>query len=1739
MEQTQLTNTFLDQSKDLFWIVNLDFQLIYANKRYLSLMKEVTGVEKKLNESVLVEGFGEELIEKWKAYYSRALKGEYFEIEEHHAHPETNEIRYGQITLEPLRGDDHEVFAVACLSRDITRVVKQKSEANQMIDSSLGVFCTIDYEGNFVYVSAASEVHWGYLPEELVGKAYQDLILEEDLLKTSEIASAILSGREVKSFVNRYKKKNGGIAYNLWSVRWDGGSKLMYCVARDAKERIEEEEIIQQSEQRFKALVQQGSDLIGILDGEGNYIYVSPTSTSVLGIAPEEFIGRNALEFIHPDDVERTSASLQKIATESRLLLEPYRVQNHQKEWRWFETVFTNMLDNPAVKGIVGNSRDITEKIEEKHKLKSVSAIANIGYWRLELDRNTLSWTDEVYTIWGRQKESFELNYESFIKTIHPADLPLFEKDQELAYQGLTPHNQIHRIILPDHQIRWVHELGRLVKDEDGKSIAFEGTVQDVTKQKEEEQRLKLLESVITNTNDAVLITEAEPFDEPGPRIIYVNAAFSKMTGYEAHEVIGKSPRMLQGPNSNKKELAKLGRALRNWEPYEITTINYKKTGEEFWTNFTVNPVANEKGWYTHWIAIERDVTDQKTKELEKDLINEISGIFNQSTDHDLTACLTKLCQHITKFGDFDFGEIWLPAIDANTINRVANCFKNKAGNDFYEASRNSKSLVLGEGMPGYVWENKQTEIWGNGDKEWLFFKRKEAAKKAGIEVLMGVPLKHNEVVIGVLLLGTGKAKAALALYSELLQKLESTIGTELSRKKLEIELAQIFDFTPDIICVAGFDGYLKRINPAGLELLGYSLEEMRSRPIRSFVHEDDRLQTKEQQTQLYNGGRQTLFENRYITKAGKIVWLSWTATSAPEHGIVYAVAKNVTEEKVLRELNREAGKLARIGSWEMDLINQDGDGMYWSPMIREILELDDSYNPTLTGGIEFHIGESKERIQKALDLLIKDGTEFDEEILLLTAKGHERWSRVIGKSEIVNNKRTKIYGSYQDIHASKSLELKISEILGSISDAFYALDKDWNFTYFNREAERLLQTSEKEAIGKNKWELFPSTVGTKLYEVYHRITQTLVPETFEYLYPADGKWYEVSAYPSAGGLSVYFKNIDERKLAAENLQKAFEEKNKILESIGDAFFAVDCNWIVTYWNKEAELILGKKKEQIVGKNLWEENTYSIDSDFYHQYHEAMNTGEAVNFESFSSTMNKWLEVSAYPAEEGLSVYFKDVTSRKETDIQLHQANERFEKVTEATNDAIWDWDMVNQTYYRSKAIERFFGKKALKSFTENDFWKDNFHPEDFEKIQISINEAISNPLCNRLELEYRVFNEHGKTLYVIDRGVIIRNSEGKAIRMVGAMTDVTEQKKSEEANRFKANLLSMIGQAAIATNLDGVVNYWNKAAENIYGWKQEEAIGENIMHLTVPDISKEQAIQIMDALKKGETWLGKFKVCKKDRTNFPALISNSPIFDENNKLSGIIGISSDITQEIKTEELLKQYTLELERSNEDLEQFAFVASHDLQEPLRMIASFMDLLKRKYGDLLDEKGHQYIHFATDGAKSMKQIILDLLEYSRANRPTEGKKEVDLNEVLSEFGQLRRKLISEKSASIKSSELPILFTYKAAITQILHCLIDNSLKYCKADIPPKVEIDVVENEKEWEFSIKDNGIGMDPQFYDKIFVIFQRLHNKDQYSGTGLGLSVAKRHVEFLGGRIWLESESGVGTVFYFTIPKIK
>ncbi|WP_432986196.1 sensor histidine kinase [Dactylosporangium sp. CA-233914] len=233
---------------------------------------------------------------------------------------------------------------------------------------------------------------------------------------------------------------------------------------------------------------------------------------------------------------------------------------------------------------------------------------------------------------------------------------------------------------------------------------------------------------------------------------------------------------------------------------------------------------------------------------------------------------------------------------------------------------------------------------------------------------------------------------------------------------------------------------------------------------------------------------------------------------------------------------------------------------------------------------------------------------------------------------------------------------------------------------------------------------------------------------------------------------------------------------------------------------------------------------------------------------------------------------------------------------------------------------------------------------------------------------------------------------------------------------------------------------------------------------------------------------------------------------------------------------MLEQQAAELTRSNRDLEQFAYVASHDLQEPLRKVASFCQLLQRRYSGQLDERADQYIGFAVDGAQRMQRLINDLLAFSRIGRLTSGFTEVDLNKVVQDAAAQFDAQREATDAEIIFTGLPSVRGEEPLLGALFSNLIGNAIKFRRPDVPPRIVIDSQAGEGEYEISVEDNGIGIEPEFADKVFVIFQRLHAKETYPGTGIGLAIAKKIVEYHGGRIWIDPDHREGTLLRFTLP---
>lgn len=334
-----------------------------------------------------------------------------------------------------------------------------------------------------------------------------------------------------------------------------------------------------------------------------------------------------------------------------------------------------------------------------------------------------------------------------------------------------------------------------------------------------------------------------------------------------------------------------------------------------------------------------------------------------------------------------------------------------------------------------------------------------------------------------------------------------------------------------------------------------------------------------------------------------------------------------------------------------------------------------------------------------------------------------------------------------------------------------------------------------------------------------------------------------------------------------------------------------------------------------------------------------------------------------------------------------------------------------------------------------------------------------------------------------------------------------------------------------------------NDMAIRDYGYTREEFLGMTIADIR-PAEDMEKLMQDIQEVRGGQQVSPdlQWRHVKKNGEVIEVEITAHRITFEGHRARMVV--VSDVTAHRRYEEQLRRLNADLTKraaelaaSNGELERFAYVASHDLQEPLRMVRSFLQLLQKRYSGQLDEKANQYIHYAVDGADRMKALILDLLEYSRVGRGGEDFTEVDTGAVLTALEDVFRDKIIAARAGVAIGPMPVLWGDKVQLMQLFQNLLSNALKYHSPDRPPVIGIRATEEPSHWVMAVEDNGIGIDPQFFDKIFIIFQRLHNKTDYGGTGIGLAICKKIVERHGGKIWVESKPGQGSTFYFSIAK--
>jgi PAS domain S-box-containing protein len=370
-------------------------------------------------------------------------------------------------------------------------------------------------------------------------------------------------------------------------------------------------------------------------------------------------------------------------------------------------------------------------------------------------------------------------------------------------------------------------------------------------------------------------------------------------------------------------------------------------------------------------------------------------------------------------------------------------------------------------------------------------------------------------------------------------------------------------------------------------------------------------------------------------------------------------------------------------------------------------------------------------------------------------------------------------------------------------------------------------------------------------------------------------------------------------------------------------------------------------------------------------------------------------------------------------------------------------------------------------------------------------------------------------------------------------LRDITERKRAEaQLRESEERFRAMADSAPVLiwiSGTDKLFTWFNRGWLDFVGRSMEQEIGNGWAENIYPQDRDRCLKAYRKAFDARQPFKMEYRLRRYDGEWRWVLDSGVPRSGPDQEFSGYIGSCIDITERKQAEVETQRMMLDLKRSNQELEQFAYVASHDLQEPLRMVSSYVQLIARRYRGKLDQDADEFIDYAVDGVNRMKVLINDLLAFSRVG--TRGKKlsPVALDAVVEIAISNLQLTIEEDNALVTHDPLPQVLADEGQMIQLFQNLIGNAIKF-RSEEPPKVHIGVRREKDEWQFFVRDNGIGIEPQFAERIFVIFQRLHTREEYPGTGIGLSICRKIVERHGGRIWVESEPGHGTTFYFTLP---
>jgi len=981
--------------------------------------------------------------------------------------------------------------------------------------------------------------------------------------------------------------------------------------------------------------------------------------------------------------------------------------------------------------------------------------------------------------------------------------------------------------------------------------------------------------------------------------------------------------------------------------------------------------------------------------------------------------------------------------------------------------------------------------------------------------------------------------------------------------QKNEEKYRSLIEQASDGIVIINAAGNIIEVNKSVCRMTGYKVQELLGKSIKDYLNVDG-VSTQPLRIMELVDNNALIYERRIQRKDSTIIDVEVNSKMAGPDTFIGFI-RDITERKQAEVMLEQSEIKYR------SLFEQASDGIMITDLTGKIVEVNSSIcnmgNYTIDEMIGKHVNDFMPveditgiplRIADLLQgktlmyerrMLRKDGTILDVEI---------NSKMTIDKSLI---------GFIRDITERKLavLELKnLNERHELISKA--TNDAIWDYSFITNETLGNENLYNLYGLTRGKDKIDAEVFASRIHpDDWEQLTANF-KETFkkkadflieEYRFKTqDGKY----KYFYDRACVIYNKNGDPERIIGimqdisgrikieQKLLKEKELSDSIINNLPGVFFLIGPERNFLRWNKNLEIVSGYSHQEITPlepfslfpepernaiaeriANAFVKGADSIECNFLQKNMHLVPcyiTGVKVEYEGETCLM-------------GFGLDFSDkVASEK----KLKENEEKFRCLVEHAADSVIILNEEGYPSYVSPSLGRILGYKDAELMQMN--VSELTHPDEAEAINKVFQEVMQNPGVPIKGHYSKIRHKDGSWRWFED--TITNMLHIPAIKgIVENVRDVTEKLEIERRiineKELSDTVINGLPGIFYLYDKNGKFIRWNKNFETVTGYSADEISRMTPLDFYDDDLKDLVKARIDSNYYKQNAGI-ELELLTKAHQKIPFYINSLVIKYE--EAACVMGMGIDVTDRRKIEQELivsnrhlEQKATALKNSFAELEQFAYIVSHDLQEPLRMVSSFLILLEKNYKSKLDERGEKYIHFAVDGAERMKQLIMDLLEYSRTGTNKDIPSDTDMNEVLVDLLNVLRNSIKEHQAVMEVDDLPILpNTSRVQMFQLMQNLIGNALKY-HGDKKLLIKIKVRDDGNQWIFSVQDNGIGIDPKYFEKIFVIFQRLHSRDEFSGTGIGLAICKKIVDKLGGKIWVESKRDVGSTFYFSVSK--